>query len=62
MQQVAQRVTYVRKGQIVILKNSSAAKLQVGRTTFREPRLVVSGDIFQKMKKQNSDVRFVKGA
>lgn len=53
-------VTYVRKGQVVVLKNSAQLPLAFGRSVYRETRWVLGADVFKTLRNGNSHVRFVK--
>ena len=55
------RVTYVRKGSVVIFQNRDAVSLLYGGMAFRSTRWVVSGEVFRRVRRQNPDVAFVKG-
>lgn len=53
------RVTYIPKGQVAVLK-STGVTLMLGRTRFRYDRWVVSNDVLKRLREQNPDVEFVK--
>ena len=52
-------VTYVRKGPVVVLKNSGQLPLAFGEAVYRDTRWVVTADVFETLKGQNGHVTFV---
>lgn len=53
------KVSYVRQGAIVVLKNSRAVTLAFGNLEFHDTRWVVTLDIFEAIRQQNPNVSFV---
>jgi hypothetical protein len=52
-------VNYVQKGPIVVLRNTGRLVLFFGDLEFSDTRWVITLDVFEKLRKQNPDVKFV---
>jgi hypothetical protein len=54
-------VTYVRKGPVVVLKNSAQLPLVFGRSVYRATRWVVGSEVFKTLRRSNSHVKLPEG-
>jgi hypothetical protein len=54
-----QTVAYIRRDQVVVLRNPDHIPLTYGGFVFREARWVVGTDVFRTLQGENSGVKFV---